>query len=62
MYFKLKRDDLYYIITQVFISLHIPFVYVVVRAQVPRMTLDELFEQKGDVAKSVMEELEKVHS
>lgn len=31
-----------------------------VRAQVPRMTLDELFEQKGDVAKAVLEELEKV--
>ncbi|WOG91409.1 hypothetical protein DCAR_0310658 [Daucus carota subsp. sativus] len=36
------------------------YVFDVVRAQVPRMTLDELFEQKGDVAKSVMEELEKV--
>lgn len=33
---------------------------VVVRAHVPRMTLDELFEQKGDVAKAVLEELEKV--
>ena len=31
-----------------------------VRAHVPRMTLDELFEQKGDVAKTVLEELEKV--
>lgn len=26
----------------------------------PRMTLDEVFEQKGEVAKSVLEELEKV--
>lgn len=34
--------------------------FVVVRALVPRMTLDELFEQKGEVAKSVLEELEKV--
>ncbi|RRT59038.1 hypothetical protein B296_00046132 [Ensete ventricosum] len=33
---------------------------IVVRAHVPRMTLDELFEQKGDVAKAVLEELEKV--
>lgn len=32
----------------------------VVRALVPRMTLDELFEQKGEVAKAVLEELEKV--
>lgn len=32
----------------------------VVRAHVPRMTLDELFEQKGDVAQTVLEELEKV--
>ncbi|KAK1392830.1 Hypersensitive-induced response protein 4 [Heracleum sosnowskyi] len=36
------------------------YVFDVVRAQVPRMTLDELFEQKGDVAKAVLEELEKV--
>ncbi|KAL4574871.1 hypothetical protein LXL04_021711 [Taraxacum kok-saghyz] len=32
----------------------------VVRAQVPRMTLDQLFEQKDEVAKSVLQELEKV--
>ena len=31
-----------------------------VRAVVPRMALDELFEQKGEVAKAVLEELEKV--
>ncbi|KAK1261167.1 Hypersensitive-induced response protein 4 [Acorus gramineus] len=31
----------------------------VVRALVPRMTLDDLFEQKGDVAKAILEELEK---
>lgn len=36
------------------------FKTIVVRAHVPRMTLDELFEQKGDVAKAVLEELEKV--
>ena len=36
------------------------FVFSVVRALVPRMSLDELFEQKGEVAKSVLEELEKV--
>ncbi|KAL5697532.1 Hypersensitive-induced response protein 4 [Ranunculus cassubicifolius] len=36
------------------------YVFDVVRAYVPRMTLDELFEQKGDVAKAVLEELEKV--
>lgn len=36
------------------------FKNIVVRAHVPRMTLDELFEQKGDVAKAVLEELEKV--
>lgn len=33
---------------------------LVIRALVPRMTLDELFEQKGEVAKSVLEELDKV--
>ena len=31
-----------------------------VRAVVPKMNLDELFEQKGEVAKAVSEELEKV--
>ena len=34
--------------------------FEVVRALVPRMGLDDLFEQKGEVAKSVLEELEKV--
>jgi hypothetical protein len=36
------------------------FLNSVVRALVPRIPLDELFEQKGDVAKAVLEELEKV--
>lgn len=36
------------------------YVFDVVRAQVPRMTLDQLFEQKDEVAKSVLQELEKV--
>ncbi|XP_072993882.1 hypersensitive-induced response protein 4 [Typha latifolia] len=36
------------------------YVFDVVRAHVPRMTLDDLFEQKGEVAKAVLEELEKV--
>ncbi|GLJ22457.1 hypothetical protein SUGI_0422740 [Cryptomeria japonica] len=35
------------------------YVFDVVRANVPRMALDELFEQKGDVAQAVLEELEK---
>ncbi|KAL2920536.1 Hypersensitive-induced response protein 4 [Bienertia sinuspersici] len=36
------------------------FVFDVVRALVPRMNLDELFEQKGEVAKAVLDELAKV--
>ncbi|KAK7268959.1 hypothetical protein RIF29_21671 [Crotalaria pallida] len=36
------------------------YVFDVARALVPRMNLDQLFEQKGDVAKAVLEELEKV--
>ncbi|KAJ6358387.1 hypothetical protein OIU76_000148 [Salix suchowensis] len=36
------------------------YVFDVVRALVPRITLDDLFEQKSDVAKAVLEELEKV--
>eukprot|EP01018_Ginkgo_biloba_P032877 Gb_37244 [translate_table: standard] len=35
------------------------YVFDVVRANVPKLTLDELFEQKGDVAKAVLDELEK---
>ncbi|KAL6007965.1 hypothetical protein ACLOJK_033470, partial [Asimina triloba] len=35
------------------------YVFDVVRAHVPKMTLDELFEQKNEVAKAVLEELEK---
>lgn len=35
--------------------------WLVVRAHVPRMTLDEVFEQKSDVAQAVSEELEKVN-
>lgn len=30
------------------------------RAIVPKMSLDDLFEQKGEVAKAVLDELEKV--
>ncbi|XP_062233668.1 hypersensitive-induced response protein 4-like [Phragmites australis] len=36
------------------------YVFDVVRALVPRINLDDLFEQKNDVAKAVLEELEKV--
>jgi hypothetical protein len=32
-----------------------------VRASVPRMLLDDVFEQKNDIAKNVEEELEKVN-
>ncbi|WVZ13905.1 hypothetical protein V8G54_011471 [Vigna mungo] len=35
------------------------YVFDVTRAIVPRMNLDELFEQKGEVARAVLEELEK---
>ncbi|OIT20759.1 hypersensitive-induced response protein 4, partial [Nicotiana attenuata] len=38
------------------------YVFDVVRAHVPKMNLDELFEQKDEVAKAVLEELEKVNS
>ncbi|KAE9619130.1 hypothetical protein Lal_00047127 [Lupinus albus] len=36
------------------------YVFDVARALVPRMNLDQLFEQKSDVAKAVLDELEKV--
>jgi regulator of protease activity HflC (stomatin/prohibitin superfamily) len=35
------------------------YVFDVVRASVPRMLLDDVFEQKNDIAKNVEEELEK---
>lgn len=38
------------------------YVFDVIRASVPKLDLDELFEQKGEVAKAVSEELEKVMS
>ncbi|CAH9137297.1 unnamed protein product [Cuscuta epithymum] len=38
------------------------YVFDVVRAHVPKLNLDELFEQKDEVAKAVLEELEKVMS
>ncbi|KAG6551422.1 hypothetical protein Mapa_007068 [Marchantia paleacea] len=38
------------------------YVFDVVRACVPKMNLDDVFEQKDEVAKSVSEELEKVMS
>ncbi|CAM6030168.1 unnamed protein product [Sphagnum balticum] len=36
------------------------YVFDVVRASVPRMLLDDVFEQKNEIAKNVAEELEKV--
>ncbi|KAL3373555.1 hypothetical protein AABB24_005503 [Solanum stoloniferum] len=54
-----NADDAFY-------ELHNPteqiqaYVFDVVRAHVPKMNLDELFEQKDEVAKAVLEELEKV--
>lgn len=35
-------------------------VFLVVRAHIPKMNLDEVFEQKNEVAQAVSEELEKV--
>lgn len=36
------------------------YLYAVVRSSVPRMNLDNVFEQKNEIAKSVESELEKV--
>lgn len=33
---------------------------VVIRASIPKLNLDDAFEQKNDIAKAVEEELEKV--
>jgi hypothetical protein len=47
------------------VSLHcigVAFFLTVVRASVPRMLLDDVFEQKKEIAKNVAEELEKVMS
>ena len=37
-------------------------IYSVIRSSVPRMNLDEVFEQKKSIAKSVETELQKVNS
>ncbi|KAF4372150.1 hypothetical protein F8388_000366 [Cannabis sativa] len=55
---KENADDAYYELQNPKEQIR-AFVFDVVRAIVPRMTLDELFEQKGEVAQSVLEELEK---
>uniref|UniRef100_A0A7N0VED3 Band 7 domain-containing protein n=1 Tax=Kalanchoe fedtschenkoi TaxID=63787 RepID=A0A7N0VED3_KALFE len=36
-----------------------PYVYDVIRATVPKLLLDDVFEQKGDIARAVAKELEK---
>lgn len=36
------------------------FCFPVIRASVPKLLLDDVFEQKNDIAKAVEEELEKV--
>jgi regulator of protease activity HflC (stomatin/prohibitin superfamily) len=58
---KINADDAYYELQNPQEQIQ-AYVFDVVRALVPKMILDELFEQKGEVAKSVSEELEKVMS
>ncbi|XP_076953844.1 hypersensitive-induced response protein 4-like [Bidens hawaiensis] len=58
---KQSADDAFYELQNPAeqIQAYMAFVPVVL-AQVPRMTLDQLFEQKDEVAKTVLEELKKV--
>ncbi|KAI3411262.1 PHB domain-containing protein, partial [Psidium guajava] len=56
---KMNADDAFYELQNPREQIQ-SYVFDVVRAIVPRMNLDELFEQKGEVAKAVLEELEKV--
>lgn len=56
---KEKADDAFYELANPGEQIQ-AYVFDVVRALVPRISLDELFEQKGEVAQSVLEELEKV--
>ncbi|XP_030463362.1 hypersensitive-induced response protein 4 [Syzygium oleosum] len=56
---KMNADDAFYELQNPQEQIQ-AYVFDVVRALVPRMTLDELFEQKGEVAIAVLEELEKV--
>ncbi|KAK1604024.1 hypothetical protein QYE76_027697 [Lolium multiflorum] len=58
---KENADDAYYELQNPQQQIQ-SYVFDVVRAIVPRMELDNLFEQKNDVAKAVLEELEKVMS
>lgn len=43
------------------IDLH-SYIYPVIRASVPKLNLDDVFEQKNEIAKAVEDELEKVNS
>ncbi|KAK4777275.1 hypothetical protein SAY87_017462 [Trapa incisa] len=56
---KMNADDAFYELQNPQEQIQ-AYVFDVVRALVPRMNLDELFEQKGEVAKAVLGELEKV--
>jgi hypothetical protein len=51
---------LFYITVALLFELMSMFLCSVIRASVPKMNLDEVFEQKNDVAKAVEVELEKV--
>ncbi|XP_076900786.1 hypersensitive-induced response protein 4-like [Bidens hawaiensis] len=58
---KQSADDAFYELQNLAEQIQAYMAFVpVVFAQVPRMTLDQLFEQKDEVAKTVLEELKKV--
>ncbi|XP_039126826.1 hypersensitive-induced response protein 4-like isoform X1 [Dioscorea cayenensis subsp. rotundata] len=57
--FKADADDAFYELQNPREQIQ-AYVFDVLWAHVPRMTLDELFEQKNDVAQAVLEEVEEV--
>ncbi|KAK4834225.1 hypothetical protein QYF36_019254 [Acer negundo] len=56
-----KASDAFYKLTNTITQIQ-AYVFDVIRATVPKLNLDDVFEQKNDIAKAVEQELEKAMS
>ncbi|KAK8686161.1 hypothetical protein V6N13_125188 [Hibiscus sabdariffa] len=54
-----KANDAFYKLTNTKTQIQ-AYVFYVIRASVPKLNLDDVFEQKTEIAKAVEEELEKI--
>ena len=50
----------FFFLAEIFID-GLPYFVIVIRASVPKLNLDDVFEQKNELAKAVEDELEKVY-